>query len=282
MALQRGSTPESANGWHSPMARGTLIGLLLLACFGGWFAPYAPLDTRPERAAQAPSVDFWLGTDTLGRDVLSRVLHGGGLTLLLGGGAASVAVISGLMLGLGRGLGGNVVRNALSVVEVVLLSLPPWLVALVFVAGMGARWEAVILGVGVTQIAPFGRLVGVWSASVSRQPYVMAARAAGASRMYVALRVILPNMLPLVVGAACSTLSYCLLFSSGLTFLGLGGSLSSPEWGAMIAEGRAAIRYAPWIAIPPALLLIALVASLNAVGRWFSVRGWSSSAGIGR
>ncbi len=249
---------------------------------GGWFAPYDPLDTRPERAAQPPSGEFWLGTDTLGRDVLSRVLNGGGLTLLLGVGAACVAVICGVVLGLGRGLGGNAVRSVLSVIEVVLLSLPPWLVALVFVAGMGARWESVIWGVGVTQIAPFGRLVGVWSASVSRQPYVMAAQSVGAGRLYIALRIILPNMLPLVVGAACSTLSYCLLFSSGLTFLGLGGSLSSPEWGVMIAEGRTAIRYAPWIALPPALLLTVLIASLNAVGRWFSLRGWSSSGDFGR
>jgi len=258
------------------MARSVCIGMLFLLLFGELIAPYDPLTTRPHIGAMPPSALFIFGTDTLGRDVLSRVLHGGRVTALLAVGAAMIGIGLGMALGTLRAFGVGLVGNITLLIELVLLSLPGWLMALVFVGGMGASWKAVIIGVGVTQIAPFSRIVAMTFAQTRTKMYVTAAEACGAPARYIVLRVIVPNASPILIGAACITLANGLLFASGLTFLGLGGEISSPEWGAMLAEGRLAIRYAPWIAIASGLPLVMMIASLNAMGRRFSLRGWSS------
>jgi len=250
--------------------------MLLLILFGGQIAPYDPYVTRPVQASAPPSAAFALGTDTLGRDVLSRVLHGARTTALLAFGAAAIGVGLGFAVGILRVFGAGILRHAALLIELILLSLPGWLMALVFVAGMGASWRAVIIGVGMTQIAPFSRITAMTFAQIQTRLFVTSAEACGASPRYIALRVILPNASPILIGAACVSLSSGLLFASGMTFLGLGGAASTPEWGAMLAEGRLAIRYAPWIALAAGIPLVMFIASLNAIGRRFSLRGWSS------
>jgi len=259
------------------MARRFCLVMAFIIVVGRLISPYNPLTTRPEMSAAPPSTTFALGTDALGRDVLSRVLYGGGTTALLGSGAAFIGIGFGLLLGTLQVFGVPVVRHAALLIEIVLLSLPGWLMALVFVAGMGASWKAVIIGVGMTQIAPFSRVVAMTFAHISTHLYVTAAEAGGASMGYLVRYIILPNASPILIAAACATLANGLLFTSGLTFLGLGGAANTPEWGAMLAEGRLAIRYAPWIALSAGLPLVILVASVNAIGRDFSLRGWSSS-----
>lgn len=255
-----------------------LIGLIgvFLVLFAGVFAPYNPLTTNPTQIALAPSSLFLLGTDTLGRDVLSRVLHGGQVSALLAIGATGIGVGLGGLLGASQLISGRIVRTVVEIIEATLLSLPAWLMTLVCLAGLGTSWEAVILGVGLSQIAPFSRLTIMTLRHIQNRPFVEASIASGASYQYITLRVILPNASPILTGLACITLSNCLLFASGLTFLGLGGSLSTPEWGAMLAEGRLAIRYAPWIVLSAGLPLVLVLASLNRLGRRLSLRGWSS------
>jgi peptide/nickel transport system permease protein len=219
---------------------------------------------------------FLLGTDTLGRDVLSRVLYGGKITFILAFGAAAIGVGFGTGLGMLATFGGRRLHQLASLTELTLLSLPSWLMALIFITGIGACWEAVIIGVGVSQIAPFSRITRMTLEHLRMRLFVTAAESTGASQFYIALRVVLPNASPILVGAACVTLSNGLLFASGLTFLGLGGSLSTPEWGAMLAEGRLAIRYAPWIALSAGIPLVILIANLNAIGRKFTLHEWWS------
>lgn len=250
--------------------------LVIFLLFGDYFAPQDPLKTRPELTSSLPSADFLLGTDTLGRDVLSRVLYGGKTTVFLALGATCIGVILGGGLGGGRVFGSKIVRQIALWTELTLLSLPGWLMALVFITGLGARWESIILGVGVSQIAPYSRITAMTLAGFKHRLFVTAAEACGASQRYIATHVILPNAAPILVGTAIVTLSNSLLFASGLTFLGLGGSLSTPEWGAMLAEGRLAIRYAPWIALAAGIPFVSLVMFLNALGRHFTLHEWSS------
>jgi peptide/nickel transport system permease protein len=251
------------------MGRLGLIVLTAVAVLGGLWAPHDPMTTRLDQISQAPSGTFWLGTDTLGRDVLSRTLHGGRATLTYGLSAASIGVVLGGLLGCIRAFGGRVC-GLVEGVFVGLSAMPPWLLALSVVAGFGASPWAVVVGVGLTQIAPYGRIVA-WSMEQARtKPYYLAAIAVGAPPRYLALRVVLPNVLPILAGSACVTWASAVLFASGLTFLGLGGALGVPEWGAMLAEGRGALRYAPWIALPAGMLLVGWTMCLNATGRWFS------------
>lgn len=248
------------------------LGLLILtgvAVLGGFWAPHDPMTTRLDQVSQAPSGAFWLGTDTLGRDVLSRTLHGGRATLMYGLGAAGIGVVLGGLLGSIRAFGGRL-RGLAEAMLLSLSALPPWLLALAVIAGFGASPWAVIVGVGLTQIAPYGRIVA-WSMEQARtKPYYLAAVAVGAPARHLAMRVVLPNVLPVLMGSACVTWASAVLFASGLTFLGLGGALGVPEWGALLAEGRGALRYAPWIALPAGGLLVAWTMCLNAVGRRLS------------
>lgn len=252
------------------MARLGLILMTFLAVCGAWLAPDDPMKTDLDRVYEPPSERAWLGTDGLGRDVLSRTLHGGRATLLYGLSAAILGLVIGGGIGVLRAFGQPLVAGLAEGVIVGLASLPAWLLALSVIAGAGASATSLIIGVGLTQIAPYARIVAWSMTRAQSEPYYLASIALGASRPHLAVRVVLPNVLPILTGSACVVLAGAILFSSGLTFLGLGGVLGVPEWGAMLAEGRGALRYAPWVALPPAVLLIAWTACLNSIGRGIS------------
>lgn len=252
------------------------MGWVILILFGWVGAPYDPLTTRPTLTVLAPQAAFPLGTDTLGRDVLSRVLYGGQITVFLAMSAATIAILGGVILGICVVFGSPVLSQIALITELSLLSLPGWLIALVCITGLGASWQAIIIGVGLTQIAPFSRITAMTLNDYKHRLFVTAAESCGAPYSYLIFRVIFPNASPILMGAACITVSHSLLFASGLTFLGLGGALNTPEWGAILAEGRLAIRYAPWIAISAGVPLVLLIATVNSFARQLTLHVSSS------
>lgn len=236
--------------------------LLVLVGLLPALAPYHPLRTAPENQNQPPSVEHPFGTDYLGRDIFSRILSGGQITVTQGMLAAALAVMVGGALALLR-TAGRLWDEAARLWIDALLSLPNFMIALLMLAVLGQGSSALIVAVGIAQIAPFAQVMRAALIAVEGQGYVEGAIAGGASRWWVLTRHLLPSSLPVIGVQMRVTCAYCLLNSAALGFLGFGGEPGTPEWGMMLAEGRFALRSAPWAAIIPGTALTLLVMLVN-------------------
>ncbi len=248
-----------------------IIAVFIASAFGWMVAPYDPYVTGLGPAAQPPGF-LLLGSDTLGRDVLSRVLHGGPLTLLSGGVAAAIAWVLGAAFGASEVSASRVMRTMVSWLNGAFLALPVFLIALAVVTGLGATLASTAVAAGVAQA---GVVAQVWRGvfmSVLQEPYIEGAAAVGAGRLHILRVHVLPNALPIMIAYGSTLFASSVLLTSGLTFLGLGGEPASPDWGNLLAEGRRAIRYAPWILLAPAVALISVTSALNTIARLINRR----------
>lgn len=242
-----------------------LLALVIVSLAAPLLAPFDPMRTQPEQALRPPGGPHWLGTDFLGRDVLSRVLYGGQRTLTMAGLAALVAVLPGGVAGLLAGsLGGWFDRGAVVAINVT-LAIPPLVLALVVLTLVGQGSTRIALAVGLAQVAAFAQVTRTAARSIQAMPYIEGARALGATRWQILWRHMLPNTLPLMLAYGSVTLSYCVINSAALSFLGLTGELGVPDWGVILAEGRLDFRRAPWISIVPGVLIAATVMATNAL-----------------
>ncbi len=229
-----------------------LITALLIAPV---FAPYDPYTTDPVNQLTPPNALHLFGTDLLGRDVLSRWLHGGARTLSLALLATSVGLSIGLMFGIITGANKTGVTLVIDVFMRALLSLPALMIALVFVTLLGSGGATVAVAVGLAQVAPTSQVIRTAVEIINHADYVMAARGMGASSMRLMRFVLIPNIAPILRAYGGVVFGYCLLNAAALNFLGLGGEPSTPDWGMMLYEGRVAFRTAPWIALFPGLAI---------------------------
>lgn len=241
----------------------SLAFLAALLVVGVIVTPYAPNDADPGRAAQPPNRIHWLGTDHLGRDVLSRVAYGGIQTCWIALVATAVAGFSGTCLGVTAGVWPGWPDRCISLVINTLLAFPPLLGALIIVTLLGqGRWQ-IAVATGAAQAAFFARLTRSAARAAAAMEFVESAHALGAGRRHIMFMHILPTIQPTLWGAAGLTFSYSIINSAGLAFLGLGGSPDFPDWGLMLAEGRAHFRAAPWISLAPGVALSMTVWALN-------------------
>lgn len=250
-------------------AQAFIVLVIAFALLGSRLAPNDPFKTNIGMPLQPPGA-FVFGTDTLGRDLYSRVLHGASSTLIYGVGAALIAWISGAVVGILSVAGPQLVRSVARMIVVALLTLPSLMIALVIVSGMGATSVSTLLAAGIAQI---GIASQVWAGSVRRaydEPYIEGARAIGAKPTTVLLFHVLPNVVETTIAHASTLIASSILLSSGLSILGLTGDPSSTEWGNIIAEGRVAIRYAPWILLFPTAALLLVTTALNLVATGFT------------
>lgn len=240
-----------------------LLGVFLCLIFIlPYLTPYDAMQTDVEGQNQPPSTTHIFGTDHLGRDVLSRLLTGGQITLVRTTAAAVIAVICGTSLALlrfsGR-WGDEIARLTIDT----LLAVPALITALVMITAIGQGQSAVALAVGISQIAPFSQVARAAVISVERMAYIESAYALGAGRWRITMWHILPNCIPTLAAYARVTFAYCLLNGAALGFLGFGGEPGSPEWGMMLAEARLALRTAPWAALAPGLAITLLILLVN-------------------
>lgn len=254
---------------RQPLALFSLLWLVVIA-LGAALAPYlAPagsLRSDPSRALLPPGPGVWLGTDFLGRDVLGRLLWGGRWTLRMGAEALALAVGLGLPLGLAAGGAGGLRDMVLMRLVDAWLAFPGLLLAMAVVAILGPGLSSVAIAVGLAAAAPYARVARATAREIRAQPYIDAARAVGASPWRIILRHILPNATPALLAFAATQLGWVLLNGAALNFLGLGVPPGTPEWGAMLAEGRAYLRDAPWAAISPGIVLTLTVLAANVLG----------------
>ncbi len=242
-----------------------LLALVVVSLAAPLLAPFDPMRTMPQDALRSPGSPYWLGTDFLGRDVFSRVLYGGQRTLAMAGVATLVAVLPGAVIGLLAGsLGGWFDRGALVLLNVV-LAIPPLVLALVVLTLVGQGSTRIALAVGLAQIAAYAQVTRSAALTVRGMSYIEGALALGASRWWIVWRHVLPNTLPVMLAYGSVTLSYCVINSAALSFLGLTGDLGVPDWGVILAEGRLDFQRAPWISIVPGLLIAVTVMTANAL-----------------
>ncbi len=233
-------------------------------------APADPMRTDPAHPLQAPDGGHLLGTDLLGRDVLSRALYGGQHTLLIAALATALALLPGVLLGLLAVASDSTfewVDRAVNVVINALLAFPGLLLALLLITLLGQGALPLALATGIPQIAPCARVTRTAVLRVRALGYVEAARSLGAGRRAI-LRHILPNIAATVLAYAAVIFAYSILNSAALSFLGLGGQPGIPDWGVMLYEGRQAFRSAPWIAAAPGLGITLTVMLVNRAADW--------------
>ncbi|KLL10355.1 peptide ABC transporter permease [Protofrankia sp. BMG5.30] len=250
------------------LAGALLVLLALVAIAPGLFTGRAPNETDLAQTMASPSGAHWFGTDQLGRDVFARVLHGARTSLLVGVGSTAFALLGGTVLGLAAALSGRVGDQVLMRFADVLLSLPSLLLALLAVTVLGTGTVNVMLAVAIAFVPGYARIVRAEALVVRRSGYVEAAVGLGLPRPVLVARHVLPNALgPLLVLGAVG-FGTSVIYASGLSFLGLGAGPPSPEWGAMLSEGRSFLATAWWIGVFPGLAITVTVVAVNIVGRF--------------
>jgi ABC-type dipeptide/oligopeptide/nickel transport system permease subunit len=255
------------------IAGGIIIGILFLtALFAPLLAPHNPLDQDLLSAQLPPSWSaggdpaFFFGTDSLGRDILSRLIYASRIAVIVALVAASLACLIGSLLGLAAGFFRGIVDQIVSRLIDVWMSFPPVLLSIVLAAAVGAGLGSVILAIVVIDWTRFARVVRSEVLLQRQLDYVAAARIVGLSPMAVLIKEVLPNILPLLATLLTVEMGIAIIVEAILSFVGLSVSTDTPTWGGMIAEGRQLINQTPWLLALPIGCIILTVLGFNLLG----------------
>jgi len=254
------------------LAGAVLLLLIVMAVAPGLFTDVDPLLTNALAAFQPPSAQHPFGTDQLGRDQFSRVVHGARLSLGMGFGATLVGLTAGLVLGLSAGLSRGTFDRILSRVIDVLYAFPEMLLAIVAVAVLGTGFGTLLLAIGIGSIPSYARVLRGQVIQVRSSGFAEAAVTLGQRRSLIAWRHILPNSIGPALVLATIGVGTAIIFGSALSFVGLGAQPPTPEWGLMLSDSRNYLTLAPWLALWPGVFLAATVVSVTVIGRWLQRR----------
>jgi peptide/nickel transport system permease protein len=253
---------------------GVIAAAVVVAAFAPALAPSDPVKNRlldrltPPMWAQGGSPRHPLGTDTLGRDVLSRLLHGARISLTVGLAAVLVAGVVGVGLGLVAGYRGGWADDLLMRLGDIQLAFPVLLLGVAVIAVLGASLINMILVLGASGWVTYARIARGETLSLKERDFVAAARALGAPARHVIVRHLLPNVLPSLMVVATFSVARTIIAEASLSFLGLGLPPPAPSWGAMLDEGRNYVTTGWWLALFPGLAILLLVLAINLCGDW--------------
>jgi len=240
-----------------------LIGFL--CAFAGLFSPADPAKMSVRSRLTLPGADFWLGADAFGRDVLSRVLHAGRVSLIIGIGVALMASLIGIVLGLLAGLFRHLDAPLSRLVDA-MMAFPDILLAIALVAILGGSMVNVIIALSIVYAPRIARIVRASTLVIRELPYVEAAHALGSSMWTIVTKHVLLNILSPIAVQATFIFAYSMLAEAGLSFLGVGIDPKTPTWGTMVNEGRQYIDQAPFLIVFPGLAISLSVLSLQTIG----------------
>ncbi len=240
--------------------------LLAISLLPGVFAPYDPSAISLSSTLKPPSAEHWFGTDQLGRDLLSRVIYGSRVSLFVAFCAVLLAGVGGGLFGVAAGYLGGVVDSVAMRLADIQLALPAVILALVLVGAIGFSMFNLIVVLSLANWARFARVTRSEALSLRQRDFVLLARLAGASRLRIMLRHIVPNVINTFIVLATLDIGIIIILEATLSFLGLGVQPPTPSWGAMIADGRGYLETAWWICAFPGLVLMSAVLAANLLG----------------
>jgi len=257
---------RAARARLAPFGAAVMTLAVLIALAAPLVAPHDPLAQNLGNTLAAPGRDHLLGTDNVGRDVLSRVIWGTRVSLVAGLVSVVLAVSTGSLLGVVAGYCGGRVDGLVMRVMDAVLSFPPLVLALALGAVLGAGLTGVLLALGVVYTPTFARLMRGQVLTITARDYVDAARALGASGWRIAARHVVPNAINPIIVQASLSVAFAILAEASLSFLGLGIQPPQASWGSMINAGRGYLQQAPWIVFGPGAALFVTVVGLSFVG----------------
>lgn len=243
-----------------------ILFLIITAIFATWIAPYPPNDIDMAQTLAKPSAEHWLGTDNLGRDVLSRIIYGARTSMIIAFGATAVSVILGEALGLIAAYFGGIVFQIIMRFIDALMAVPMLLVALIMATLLGGGVKNVILALGVGMLSVHARMMCAQALSVKQNDYILSARAMGMGNLRMMFQEIVPNAFPALVVVATVGLGAVILAEAGLSFLGVGVMPPYPAWGGMISDGYKYILSNPALSFSPGLAIMLVVFGFNMMG----------------
>ena len=252
--------------WRGPIAVWLLLGIVVLGLAAPLIAPYGPYDQDLFHALEGPSRQHWLGTDELGRDLLSRILHGVSRTILIPLTGVAIGASVGIVLGVISGYQGGLVDQLLMAVTDFVLTFPSMVLAVAIVAVMGVGERALVIAVAAGALPGPARVARGATMAVRNMEYFEACRALGTPDHRVLMRHVLPNVASPLIVQVTLELSQGVLLSAALGFLGLGVQPPAPEWGTMLSQARAFVALAPHMMLFPGLGIALLIFGLNLAG----------------
>jgi len=243
-----------------------IAGFVVVALGASVIAPYDPIATGFSSVRKAPSIAHWFGTDEIGRDVLSRVVFGARASLLAGVVSVLISISVGVPVGLLAGYAGGMTDMLISRVTDALLACPFLILAIALAAFLGPSLTNAMIAIGISATPVFIRLTRGTTLAVKAEEFVLAARAIGNAPWRVAIRHVLPNIVPPLLVQATLAIAAAVIAEASLSFLGLGQQPPQPSWGSMLNTAKNYIDNAPWMAIWPGISIFLLVLSFNVVG----------------
>lgn len=275
--------PEMADGeqaigpwktaWRSfKKSKSALVGtaivvfFIILAFIGPFIAPYGDNDQQLTQRLLAPSSEHWFGTDDLGRDIFSRILHGTKISLTVGFTAVAMSAIVGTFLGIIAGYYGRWVDTIISRIFDIMLAFPSILLAIAIVSILGPSLQNALIAIAIINVPNFGRLIRSRVLTIKEEEYIHAAKAIGMKNARILWYHILPNAMTPIIVQGTLAIATAIIEAAALGFLGLGAEPHQPEWGKMLADSRIFLLNAPWAMIFPGLAIMLTVIGFNLMG----------------
>jgi peptide/nickel transport system permease protein len=273
LAVGFGEESPGARAWRRLLRRkSAVLGLMVIvvlasvALLAPLIAPYDPAQQSWTAIRKPPSAQHWFGTDESGRDLFSRVIYGARASLLAGVVSISIALTFGVPIGLLAGYGGRWIDALIGRITDAMLAVPFLILAIALAAFLGPSLQNAMIAIGVTATPIFVRLTRGQVMAVKVEDYVEAARAVGNPPVRIALRHILPNILPALIVQATISIATAIIAEASLSFLGLGQQPPAPSWGSMLNTAQRFLSNAPWMAVWPGLAIFLAVLSFNILG----------------
>jgi ABC-type dipeptide/oligopeptide/nickel transport system permease subunit len=240
--------------------------LILLSISASFVSPFDPYEQSLAHRLQSPSTTYWLGTDQLGRDELSRVIYGSRVSLMVGIIAVSTAAVIGMTLGLLSGFLRGWIDAAIMRIIDALMSIPPILLALAFASALGGGLPNIMTAIGIAMVPIYARLMRSLVLSARETDFIMAGRVIGATNLRLILKHILPNCFPPMIVMITLSMGEAILIEAGLSFLGLGIAPPGAAWGSMVNDGYPYLLSNPILSFAPGICIMLVVMAFNLVG----------------
>lgn len=271
VAVETTAPVSRSRGRRWPSARIAVAGAILLAfvvvaIFAAKIAPYPYGKVVGQTSLQAPGGAFLLGTDSVGRDVFSRVIYGTRISLGVAAPSVLISLLVGLVVGLVAAYWGRWVDSVLMRIVDVIFAFPAILLAIALIAVIGPSLSNLVIVIAILFVPRFAVVVRAAARTVRHQEYVEAAQAMGARPLWINLRHVVPNIAPVLIVETALSMSTAILTEAALSFLGLGAQPPTPSWGGMLREAQDTMTLAPWTVIYPGVAIVLIVFALNVLG----------------